>query len=153
MIIYQSKDIKIHEDERGSFSEVFRQEWFPGAPEFVQGNISRSKRGVLRGFHYHERQWDLWIPVAGSFFVVLVSEYGLFETLELRSTEPQAILIPPGIAHGFQALEDSVLLYAVTNYYDGTDEHEFHWQSVGVDWPIENPIVSERDKVAPRKDG
>ena len=55
-----------HEDERGYFFESFRQEWMPpGAPAIIQGNVSFSKAGVLRGMHYHKRQADFWVVVAG----------------------------------------------------------------------------------------
>jgi dTDP-4-dehydrorhamnose 3,5-epimerase len=144
-------------DERGSFVEAFRGSWFPAIPPFVQGNLSRSRARVLRGLHVHRRQWDLWVPVAGRLFVALRDlregspTAGVTDTLELDAARPAALLIPPGVAHGFQALEDATLLYLVTEAYDGTDEDGFSPldPAVGVSWPLDDPILSDRDRDAP----
>src|SRR5687768_6664277 len=58
-----------HPDERGSFTEVYRRSWLPGGKEMVQGNLSFSKAGVLRGLHFHRRQADYWFVVQGTAFV------------------------------------------------------------------------------------
>src|SRR5213593_3765651 len=60
-----------HPDERGSFSEIFRQSWIGGPPAMVQANLSRSRAGVLRGLHFHREQADFWIPLSGTVFVAL----------------------------------------------------------------------------------
>ena len=59
--------------------------------------------------------------------------------------------IPPGVAHGFQALTEATLLYMVTEPYDGTDEHGFGFDdpALGLSWPLANPLVSDRDRTAP----
>ena len=143
-------------DERGSFAEAFRSEWFPGVPAFAQGNLSRSRGGVLRGLHVHRRQFDLWVPLEGSFFVGLhdlrdgSATAGETQTVALEAGEPAALLIPPGVAHGFQALADAALLYLVTEPYDGTDEDGFRFDDpgAGVPWPLADPVLSERDRAA-----
>ncbi|HEX5466659.1 MAG TPA: dTDP-4-dehydrorhamnose 3,5-epimerase family protein [Candidatus Limnocylindrales bacterium] len=142
-----------HADERGSFTELFRVSLAPaGTPVFVQANLSRSKRGVLRGMHFHRRQSDLWIVVEGRAFVGLAdlrAEGTPCLGLELGTGE--AVLIPPHVAHGFYALEDLALLYLVTNEYDGTDELGFAWDdpAAAIAWPAGAPILSPRDRSNP----
>lgn len=165
-----------HADTRGSFRELWRSSAFPamtatdtGAPDgseprFVQANLSTSAPGVLRGLHYHRRQLDYWVVVAGRALVGLVdvrpvldgtSGRPLVETHELSADE--SVVIPAGVAHGFLALEPLELLYLVTNEFDGTDELGFAWDdpAVGVPWPaIEGtrdgrPILSDRDRSNP----
>ena len=160
-------------DERGSFRELWRASRQPdlavdrtGAAQsgFVQANLSTSAAGVLRGLHYHRRQLDYWIVVAGRAFVALVDVRPLLtgagsravvETRELGSDE--WVVIPAGVAHGFLALEPLQLLYLVTNEYDGSDELGFAWDdpAVGVPWPVlaatadGRPILSDRDRTNP----
>lgn len=143
------------DDERGFFAEFFRANWFPES-HFVQGNISSSRRGVLRGLHYHLRQQDLWSAPTGTAFVALTDlregspTYLAVETFELESA--RAVQIPGGVAHGFLAVTDLVMSYLVTNYHDGRDEHGVAWDDpkFGIPWPVENPILSERDRTNPR---
>jgi dTDP-4-dehydrorhamnose 3,5-epimerase len=150
------RDLDVFPDERGEFFEAFRQQAFADVPQVVQANISRSKAGVLRGMHFHRRQTDVWIPVVGRFHV------GLYDLRAGSSTErtafthvldaetPQALVIPPGVAHGFQALTAATLLYLVTEIYDGSDEHGFRFDDpdLGLSWPLPNPMVSDRDRTA-----
>jgi dTDP-4-dehydrorhamnose 3,5-epimerase len=165
-----------HADARGSFRELWKASAFPamtatetGAPEgaeprFVQANLSTSAAGVLRGLHYHRRQLDYWVVVAGRALVALVDvrplldgtgERALVETRELAIDE--SVVIPTGVAHGFLALEPLELLYLVTNEYDGSDELGFAWDdpAVGVPWPRVQgtpdgrPILSDRDQSNP----
>jgi dTDP-4-dehydrorhamnose 3,5-epimerase len=148
-----------HEDERGSFTELWRASWLEGvagAP-FVQANLSRSRGGVLRGLHVHRRQADLWVVVEGSSLVALVdlreaatgTARPRSATLELRRDD--ALFIPPLVAHGFLARSDLILAYLVTSEFDGSDEYGFAWDDAdaGVAWPAGDPILSERDRTAP----
>ena len=149
-------ELDVHADERGSVAEVFRQEWFPDRPDFVQGNIGRSRAGVLRGMHYHHRQADLWVPVAGEATGALVDLRGGSEAPRSATTfdavPGMAVYIPPGVAHGFCARSDFTLLYLVDRTYDGgVDEHGFSPldPALGIDWPVADPTLSERDRRAP----
>ncbi len=162
-----------HADARGSFRELWRASslgllddpstGMPGAA-FVQANFSTSAAGVLRGLHFHRRQLDYWVVVAGRALVALVDVRPLVggtgpsatvATAELGSDE--WLRIPTGVAHGFLALESLELLYLVTNEYDGSDELGFAWDdpAVGVPWPVVagtpdgRPILSERDRTNP----
>lgn len=144
-------DLEQHGDERGFFMETFRASWFPGVT-FVQGNLSRSAAGVLRGLHYHLHQDDLWLVPAGTAFAALVdlrrdsSTYLAVETFDLSGG--RAVYIPTGVAHGFYARDDLLMTYLVTNYYDGSDELGVAWDdpSLGVSWPTADPVLSARDR-------
>ncbi|HEX9775926.1 MAG TPA: dTDP-4-dehydrorhamnose 3,5-epimerase [Actinomycetota bacterium] len=145
-------------DERGSFTEVFRSEWIPGAKGVVQMNRSRSKNGVLRGMHYHLFQADYWFVAEGTAFIALFDFRGSSktaeksETLEIKEGDDVGIYIPPGVAHGFYAVTDLTLLYMVDQAFDGTDEHSIFWDdpALEITWPFEaQPLLSERDQNSP----
>lgn len=148
-------------DERGRFMETFRQEWFPGAPAMVQGNRSDSKRGTLRGLHYHLRQADYWYVPFGTILVALhdlrtsSASHGRSLAFEIGPDVDNEIgvYIPRGVAHGFQAVTDATLTYLVDNYYDPNDENGLAWDDpdAAIPWPIDNPLLSDRDKVNPKR--
>ncbi|GBE20927.1 dTDP-4-dehydrorhamnose 3,5-epimerase [bacterium BMS3Bbin01] len=143
-----------HEDSRGFLVETFRASWFE-LPTFVQANLSRSKKGVLRGLHYHQGQEDLWFVPDGRVFVALVDlrstspTFMAHETFELSG--PRSVHIPVGVAHGFYATTDALMSYFVTNYYDGSDEHGVAWNDpdIAIEWPDDHPILSDRDQNNP----
>ena len=144
--------IQRHADERGAFAEIARQDALP--KEFVQLNHSRSRQGVLRGLHFHERQADLWYVVSGRAQVALVDLRGSgrgVDVFEMSGDEPSTLYIPPRVAHGFLALEDLDLVYAVTAYFDSTDEHGVAWDDpdLAIPWAIRAPLVSGRDASNP----
>jgi len=148
-------EFRPYPDNRGTFREVFRRQWLPEIfDEEVQMNCSISRPGVIRGLHYHRRQWDLWIPVQGELRAGLAdlrqdsSTRGEVMTLDLRGDGNTGILIPPGVAHGFAAHTDVTLIYVVSRYYDSADEYGVPWNDpdIGIDWGIDDPIVSQRDK-------
>jgi dTDP-4-dehydrorhamnose 3,5-epimerase len=126
-------------------------------PPFAQGNLSTSRAGTIRGMHFHQRQWDLWVPASGTLFAGVYDlragspTEGAHDTVELDGSRPRALLIPPGVAHGYQAVTDATLLYLVTNEYDGTDEQGFRYDdpSLGFAWPEPAGAVSDRDRSAP----
>lgn len=149
-------DLERHGDERGRFVELFRQRSYPES--FVQANHSSSLAGVLRGLHYHREQADLWYVVAGRAQVALVdlrqSGTPAIRVLEMAAEQPRSLYIPPGVAHGFLALEDLDLIYAVTAEYDASDEYGIAWDdpTLAVPWKRDHPILSERDSSNPRLD-
>jgi dTDP-4-dehydrorhamnose 3,5-epimerase len=146
-------------DERGSFSEVFRGEWAQGCNYLseIQLNLSRSIKGALRGLHFHRKQFDWWIPVHGTIQVALAdlrADSATFrKSLEFTfsADDSVSVLIPPGVAHGFLALEDAGLMYAVDRYYDGSDEQGVIWNDpeLEIPWKTNTPILSERDSNNP----
>ena len=141
-----------HGDSRGSFTETYRQEWFAG-PAMLQGNRSDSVAGTIRGLHYHLHQADYWLCMRGKLLVCLhdlrrsSATYGVTQGVVLDGSTNAGIYIPPGVLHGFGTLEDSTLTYLVDRYYDASDEYgvRFDDPQVDFDWPITDPVLSERD--------
>lgn len=144
--------VERHEDGRGFFSEIAR------FGEYRQANHSHSRRGVLRGLHYHVEQADLWYVVRGTAQVALADLRGdepVVETLTAGESSPCTIYVPPRVAHGFLALTDVDLVYLVTHEYDASDEHGVAWDdpTLAIPWALTNPILSDRDRANPPLDG
>jgi len=141
-------------DDRGYFFESFRKSWVPGAREMIQGNVSFSRAGVLRGLHYHLKQADFWLVPSGHVRAALYDlrasspTRGRAQTLELGKDHPFGLYIPKGVAHGFCALVDSMMTYLVDEFYDNSDERGVRWDdpTLGIDWGVANVIVSDRDR-------
>ena len=153
------KQCKVFNDSRGSFTEVFRSEW-PDGVQFrdeIQLNISRSTRGSMRGLHFHHIQSDWWIPLSGDLQIALADlrtgspTFLSTQVIELSSSDSVCVLIPPGVAHGFLAISDITLLYAVNRYYDGSDEQGVAWNDpdLNIPWAATDPTRSERDRNNP----
>lgn len=140
-----------HDDERGFFSEIAR------FGDYRQANHSHSRRGVLRGLHYHLHQADLWYVVRGTAQVALADLRGgtpTVATLTVSDSSPCTIYIPPRVAHGFLALTDVDLVYLVSEEYDASDEHGVAWDdpALEISWALPDPILSQRDRDNPRLD-
>ena len=137
------------EDERGWFVELRRESALPNATR--QTNVSFSRRGVIRGLHYHERgQDDLFACLQGMARVVVLDvKSGETFTEDIGDENPVAIYIPGHHAHGFEALTDLLFCYHVTEEYDpaAPDEHGLPWSDPRVRhlWSTQTPILSERD--------
>jgi dTDP-4-dehydrorhamnose 3,5-epimerase len=144
-------------DDRGYFFESFRKSWVSGAREMVQGNVSFSRRGVLRGLHYHLKQADFWVVPQGlaraGLYDMRASSptRGKSETIELGQGNAFGLYIPPGVAHGFCAHTDIMMTYLVDEYYDNSDERGIRWNdpALGIDWGMTEVIVSDRDRQNP----
>jgi len=140
------------EDERGWFFELRRESALPRPT--VQTNISFSRRGVIRGLHYHERgQDDLFACLQGTARVVVLDrDTGETFTADIGDENPAAVWIPGHHAHGFEALTDLLFCYHVTAEYDPTDpdEHGLCWADDRVRhlWSTKSPILSKRDAAA-----
>lgn len=135
-------------DERGWFSELRRESALPRPT--VQTNVSFSRKGVIRGLHYHERQDDLFACLTGTARVVVLDrETGEAYTEDIGEDNPVALWIPGHHAHGFEALTDLLFCYHVTAEYDPADpdEHGIPWNDPRVAhlWSTETPILSARD--------
>jgi dTDP-4-dehydrorhamnose 3,5-epimerase len=149
--------LKQFADDRGYFFESFRKSWVPGVAEMIQGNVSYSKAGVLRGLHYHLKQADFWLVPQGHVRAVLYDirrsspTRGASQIQELGETHPFGLYIPPGVAHGFFTLAPSLTTYFVDNYYDDSDEHGIRWDdpALGLEWGALDPIISGRDQRNP----
>jgi dTDP-4-dehydrorhamnose 3,5-epimerase len=154
----------VFEDDRGYFFEAFRAETFAAAglpTRFVQDNVSRSRRGVLRGLHLqHPRdQGKLVSVLAGAVFDVAVDVRRGSPTrakwfgVELNDENRLQMYIPPGFAHGFMVTSESaVFAYKCTDRYDADAEITVRWDDpdIGITWPALDPTLSARDAGAPR---
>ena len=156
----QIAHLRASKDDRGRFMETFRKEWFPQRSwERIQCNRSDSKKGVLRGLHYHHHQVDYWYVPSGRLLAALVDIRQNSPTflnsfmVEMGDDNEVGLFIPTGVAHGFIALSDVTLTYIVDNYYNGgVDERGVAWDdpAFSLDWVISNPMVSDRDNSNPR---
>lgn len=153
----------VHEDARGYFLETWHAEKYEelGLPNrFVQDNEAQSSKGVLRGLHYqiHRPQGKLVRVVEGEVFDVAVDirhgspTFGKWTGVHLTSTGKEQLWVPPGFAHGYCVLsETAVFSYKCTEIYLPELERSIHWNDpeIGIDWPLETPLVSPRDDAAP----
>ncbi len=146
-------------DPRGFFAETFRQEWLPeGAPTMVQGNRADRQADTLVGLHYHRFQADYWYAPNGRILAALYDlrasspTRGHALTVELDDETHRGLYIPPGVAHGFYAITDATITYLVDNYYNPDDELGVAWDDpvLGIEWPGDAPILSDRDRANPR---
>ncbi len=150
-------------DDRGFFVETFsRDAWAELGvdTEFVQHNHSRSGKGILRGLHFQTSpgQAKLLRCPRGSIFDVAVDlrrgspTYGQWEGYVLDDENHRQLFVPVGFAHGFCVLSDVAdVTYLVSSVYDPETEAGIRWDDpdVGVEWPVENPQLSQRDVDAP----
>jgi dTDP-4-dehydrorhamnose 3,5-epimerase len=140
------------EDERGWFCELRRDSRLP--KHTVQTNLSFSRKGVIRGLHYHERgQDDLFACLQGTARVVVLDlETGETFTEDIGDENLVAVYIPGHHAHGFEALTDLLFCYHVTEEYDAADpdEHGIPWDDPRIKhlWSTQSPILSARDAAA-----
>jgi dTDP-4-dehydrorhamnose 3,5-epimerase len=138
-----------HEDERGWFCELARTSALP--KPFRQANLSYSRKGVIRGLHFHERgQDDVFVCLAGTVRVVVLDRNtGETFTEDIGDDNPVAIYVPGIHAHGYEALVDSLFTYLVTEEYDAArpDEHGIPWDDERIRhlWSTSSPILSARD--------
>jgi dTDP-4-dehydrorhamnose 3,5-epimerase len=137
------------EDERGWFVELARASQL--AKTWRQTNVSFSRKGVIRGLHYHERgQDDLFSCLQGTARVVVLDrESGETFTLDIGDDNLATVYISGRHAHGFEALTDLLFCYHVTEEYDPADpdEHAIAWNDPRVAhlWSTTSPILSQRD--------
>ncbi len=155
--------LKVFLDERGFFRETFRHSMYREAgivEEFAQDNHSFSKKGTIRGMHFQRSpgQAKLVTVMEGEIFDVVVdirkdsATFGKWEGFYLNATEGDQIYIPAGFAHGFCALSDHAhVCYKVSTPYDPVEEFGFRYDdpSVGIVWPIDKPLLSDRDRNSP----
>lgn len=150
---------KVFGDARGFFMETWNLQKYQaagiGAP-FVQDNISVSRRGSLRGLHFQNPnpQGKLVSVLQGEVLDVVVdlrarsATFGRSETVLLSSENKRQFYIPPGFAHGFAVLSETAMFhYKCTEFYSPKDEMTLRWNdpALGIEWPIAEPIVSEKD--------
>ncbi|HSI22278.1 MAG TPA: dTDP-4-dehydrorhamnose 3,5-epimerase [Methylophilaceae bacterium] len=157
-------ELDVYGDHRGFFLESYqkqRYEKFGLNVDFVQDNRSLSEQGVLRGLHYQIKRpiGHLVYVTRGCIFDVgldlrLTSPtFGICIEFTLSSDNNQQLYLPPGVAHGFCALEETnEILYKCTDYYYPDDEAGVLWNDtdLNIRWPISNPKIKARDALFPQ---
>jgi len=150
-------------DERGFFQETWHARRYAdaGIPGFfVQDNLSRSHRGVLRGLHFQNPngQGKLVHVLDGEVFDVAVDirvgspHFGKWTGVILSADSGRQLYVPAGFAHGFCITGDTALFaYKCTDFYDRDSEGTIRWDDpdIGIEWPVADPLVSDKDGAAP----
>ncbi|MET3652794.1 dTDP-4-dehydrorhamnose 3,5-epimerase [Dyella japonica] len=154
---------RVFEDERGFFYEGFNAARFGQAgirASFVQTNVSRSTRGVLRGLHYQwpHPQGKLVSVLEGEVYDVAVDirqgspTFGLWEAVTLSAQNRRHLWIPEGFAHGFCVVsEAAIFTYQCTALYEPAADATIRWndEAIGIDWPSTAPMLSPKDMHSP----
>lgn len=155
-------DPRVFADARGYFLETFQSVRFADAglpTTWVQDNLSRSKRGTIRGLHYQHQQpqgklvtvihgkiWDVAVDLRKSSLT-----FGQWYGVELSDENHRLLFIPPGFAHGFCALSETAdVFYKCTALYEPGDEQTLLWNdpALGIEWPaIEPRLLSPKDEL------
>jgi dTDP-4-dehydrorhamnose 3,5-epimerase len=156
-------DPVVHEDDRGLFFESFNRDTFAGLGIdvlFAQSNVSRSRRGVLRGMHYQ------WPNPQGKLINVLEGEvldiaadirpdsptFRQWIAVSLTAENRRQLWIPEGYAHGFCTVSDQATIsYQCTTPYDRAADASIRWNDadLAIDWPVSDPLLSAKDERAP----
>ncbi|MBE1159209.1 dTDP-4-dehydrorhamnose 3,5-epimerase [Dyella acidiphila] len=154
---------QVFKDPRGFFYESHNEGKFAKAgihAKFVQTNVSRSARGVLRGLHYQwpSPQGKLVSVLEGEVYDVAVDirrgspTFGQWAAVMLTGDNHRHLWIPEGFAHGFCVLSESATFtYQCTALYEPTADASIAWNDadIGVDWPVSEPMISDKDAKAP----
>ncbi len=158
---------RIFEDRRGYFLETYQAQRYSDHgidADFVQDNLSFSRRGVVRGLHYQlqKPQGKLVMVLQGEVIDLVVDirlgspNFGKWSKNTLSADNHHQLYVPPGFAHGFAVTsETATVLYKVTDYYNPGDEYGIIWndKNLGLDWPLTEAILSDKDeKFPPLKD-
>jgi dTDP-4-dehydrorhamnose 3,5-epimerase len=155
---------KVFGDARGFFLETWNRRHYRAAgldADFVQDNLSLSRRGILRGLHFQNPnpQGKLVCVLQGEVFDVVVDlrrsspTFGRSLGFSLSGENKRQLYVPPGFAHGFQVLSETALFhYKCTEYYTPADERTIRYDDpdLAIAWPMKNPVLSEKDARAPR---
>tara|TARA_B100001939_G_C16879122_1_gene590063 strand:+ start:331 stop:897 length:567 start_codon:yes stop_codon:yes gene_type:complete len=146
------------EDDRGYFVKNFNYDFFISKDlktNFVEDYFSQSKKGVIRGMHFQLPPYDhekLVICISGEILDVVLdirkdsSTYGKYETFNINSESFEMIFLSKGLAHGFYTKSDNALVYyKVTSTYEPHSDSGIKWNSFGMKWPSDTPLISSRD--------
>jgi dTDP-4-dehydrorhamnose 3,5-epimerase len=155
----------LKKDFRGYFARTFCSEIFSGKglrKDMVQSNTSWSeKRYTLRGMHYQKgaaAEAKLIRCIRGKILDVIIDirpgsdTFGKHLKVELSDDNKRMLYVPEGFAHGYLTMEDNTeVFYQVSNYYDPVNEAGIRWNDpfFGVEWPVQSPVISEKDSNHP----
>jgi dTDP-4-dehydrorhamnose 3,5-epimerase len=160
--VLQIRPSTIFEDFRGSYIEIYNEQLYSSAGirvKFVQDDISVSSRNVLRGIHGDNKTWKLISCLYGRFYLVVVNcrqdskDFGKWQAFTLSDSNRLQVLIPPnyGLAHLIMS-ETALFHYKQSTIYDRKSQFTYRYDDprFNIYWPIQNPILSERDSKAYR---
>ena len=153
----------VYREHRGEIWTTLQTKTHPMFPIFqdedytIHDRFSQSYKGVLRGLHYDDKTWKLVQSVVGDIYLVVLDinewspTYGKWESYILSDKTRDQVLIPPGFANGHYALTDCVFHYNMMykgDYVDVDNQGVIKWndERFNIEWPTDNPIMSERDK-------
>ncbi|MGB3617414.1 MAG: dTDP-4-dehydrorhamnose 3,5-epimerase [Catalinimonas sp.] len=154
---------RVFKDHRGFFLESYNERVFAAhgiAREFVQDNYSFSNKGVIRGLHFQRpphAQAKLVRVARGRALDVVVDlrhgspTFGQIDCFELSADANNMVWIPEGFAHGFEALEETILMYKCSGFYDRDSEDGIIWSDPALDipWQVKAPQISDKDTALP----
>ncbi len=156
---------RVMEDERGMFVKVFHTEIYNKIGvdfNFAESYYSFSKKNVIRGLHFqlppHEH-YKMIYCLQGKIQDAMVdlrrnsTTSGKNASVILDDQQRNMALMPPGIAHGFLALEESIIVCVTSTVYAPEHDSGVHSQKCGIQWQIDNPILSDKDKTLPTIQG
>jgi len=145
-------------DHRGEFVETYNEAVYKENGidiHFIQDDISVSKKNVLRGIHGDDVTWKLVSSLHGKIFFVVVNcaaeseNFGKWQSFILSDENRQQVLVPPGYGNAHLVLSDTAIFsYKQSAYYDRSRQFSYKWNNpeFNIEWPIRNPILSQRDK-------
>lgn len=149
----------VAKDERGTFVKTFNKQGFKDNElefEIRESYFSVSQKNVIRGMHFqlppHDHEKLVFVPVGAIIDVVVdlrknSPTYKKHLSVELSAENKKSIFIPKGLAHGFKSLvDDTITVYNVATEYNPTADAGIHFNSLGFDWHVQNPIMSKRDE-------
>ena len=153
-----TKPPTIFKDHRGVYVETYNEQLYKEAGinvDFIQDDISVSKKNVLRGIHGDSKTWKLISCLYGEFYLVVVNwdkdsdQYGRWESFTLSENNRLQALVPAKFGNGHLVLsKQAIFHYKQSTYYDRPGQFTIAWNDpkLKISWPIKNPILSERDK-------
>lgn len=145
------------EDFRGTYTETYNRELYRKAGievDFVQDDISTSRKNVLRGLHGDQKTWKLVSCLSGTFYLIVVnndpdsSEYKRWASFTLSDINQRQILIPPKFGNGHLVMSETAIFhYKQSTSYDRTSQFTIKWDDPAYNffWPTQSPILSQRD--------
>ena len=153
---------KVFSDHRGQFIKTFHKPWFESHglhSDFSEGYYSSSVHRTLRGLHLQLPPEDFYKLIffpAGEVMDVLLDvrkdspTYGKHEIFELGDKRRSVLYVPPGVAHGFYVKSPTALtVYSVSKVFSAAHDTGVRWDSAGIAWPDQTPIISARDQGLP----
>jgi dTDP-4-dehydrorhamnose 3,5-epimerase len=146
-----------YRDSRGSLFEFYRENWPLGLTP-IQWNAVQSVPNTIRGFHVHPHHYDFLVCIVGNFIINIKDlrktsqSYLESRCIKLDSENPRALVIPPGVGHGFEFHVNTVVCYSMDYYFEKDKELDcrFDDKDLNINWSFVKPNLSERDDKSTR---